>query len=181
MLCAKFSWNWSSGSGEEEKTMKVYYNNNRQLSWVFCPKEQIDRRHGERERGGQRTNLMISHAPLFSQHSARWTILITVASMLNYKNNKVVNVKYTCTFSCTYISSEQMHDAVLFSQEMNHIFIYIKIILFFPCVCMAVGDGGRYVNLIYFTLLCINWVHSSPHLNVGYGNMGDFVLFTCTR
>ena len=52
-------------------------------------------KHGERERGGQRTNLMISHAPLFSQHSARWTILITVASMLNYKNKKVVNVKYS--------------------------------------------------------------------------------------
>ena len=63
MLCAKFSWNWPSGSGEEEKTMKVYYNN-RQLSWVFCSTEQTGMRHGERERGGQRTNLMISHAPI---------------------------------------------------------------------------------------------------------------------
>lgn len=89
---------------------------------------------------------MIAHAPLFSQHSARWTIFITVASMLNYKNNKVVNVKYTCTFSCTYISSEQMHDAVLFSQEMNH--IYQDNFGFFWCVCVyccgGIGVGGAH-------------------------------------
>lgn len=35
---------------------------------------------------------MISHAPLFSQHSARWTILITVASMLNFMITSVNSI-----------------------------------------------------------------------------------------